>query len=69
MHQDHTTNEMEHDRERIARKAYELFEQRGGAAGHEVDDWLEAERLISEEMKRHKTRPNFVGRLSGRAKT
>ena len=32
--------------EDIARKAYELYTQRGGEPGRDVDDWLEAERLL-----------------------
>ena len=36
---------------RVATKAYELFEQRGGEHGHDVDDWLEAERLVVEELR------------------
>ena len=32
--------------EDIARRAYELYEQRGGAHGHDVDDWLQAEREL-----------------------
>jgi hypothetical protein len=32
--------------ERIAKRAYELAAQRGFRAGHEVDDWLQAEREI-----------------------
>ena len=27
----------------IARRAYELFEARGGRDGHDLDDWLRAE--------------------------
>jgi Protein of unknown function (DUF2934) len=30
----------------IARRAYELYEQRGGADGHDIDDWLLAEREL-----------------------
>ena len=30
-------------RDQIARRAYELFEARGCAHGHDVDDWLQAE--------------------------
>ena len=30
----------------IARRAYELYEQRGGAHGHDIDDWLLAEREL-----------------------
>lgn len=29
--------------EQIRIRAYELFEQRGRAEGHEVEDWLQAE--------------------------
>ncbi len=32
--------------ERIARRAYELYEQRGCHAGSELEDWLQAEREI-----------------------
>jgi len=31
----------------IARKAYDLYLLRGGQPGHEVADWLEAERLLA----------------------
>jgi DUF2934 family protein len=30
----------------IARRAYELYEQRGCAHGHDIDDWLQAERQL-----------------------
>jgi hypothetical protein len=32
--------------EEIARRAYELFEQRGAAHGQDWDDWLSAEREL-----------------------
>jgi hypothetical protein len=32
----------------IARRAYELFEQRGCGHGYDLDDWLTAERFIQE---------------------
>ena len=32
--------------DQIARRAYELFEQRGRQHGHDIDDWLQAERDI-----------------------
>jgi outer membrane protein TolC len=35
--------------ERIARRAYELYERRGGTGGHDLQDWLEAERQIDAE--------------------
>ena len=31
---------------RITQRAYELYEQRGGQAGSELEDWLQAEREI-----------------------
>ncbi len=36
---------------RVAEKAYELHERRGWEHGHVVDDWLEAERLVVEELR------------------
>jgi hypothetical protein len=38
-------------RERIALKAYELYEQRGHEGGRDMDDWLEAERIIMTEIR------------------
>jgi hypothetical protein len=37
-------------RERIAKKAYELYEQRGRQAERELQDWLKAEELVRKEM-------------------
>ena len=37
-------------RERIAKKAYELYEQRGRQAERDVEDWLNAEELVRKEM-------------------
>ena len=36
--------------ERINRRAYELYEFRGGDHGHDTDDWFEAERQIRAEV-------------------
>ena len=36
------------DRERVAERAYELYLARGGADGQDVDDWLCAERELSD---------------------
>lgn len=36
--------------QRIAEKAYELFEGRNRAHGHELEDWLEAERMVLAEL-------------------
>lgn len=37
-------------RERIAKKAYELYEQGGRQDGGELADWLKAEELVRKEM-------------------
>lgn len=36
-------------RERIARKAYELYEKRGWVHGLDTEDWFEAERVVMAE--------------------
>lgn len=43
--------EMERRMEEVRRRAYELFEQRGGETGHELDDWLAAECDICGELE------------------
>lgn len=36
--------------ERIAKKAYELYEQRGRGEGRSLEDWLKAEEMVMEEI-------------------
>lgn len=36
---------------RIARRAHEIYEARGGEHGKALDDWLEAERQIDAEIE------------------
>lgn len=38
--------------DRISRRAYELYEARGGVHGRSIDDWLQAEREIDSEVGR-----------------
>ncbi len=38
----------------IRRVANELYEKRGRKPGHEVDDWLEAERLVKKNQQWNK---------------
>jgi hypothetical protein len=33
--------------EEVADRAYEFFQRRGGAHGHDQDDWFEAERVLA----------------------
>jgi hypothetical protein len=35
----------------IAERAYEIFEQRGGNDGRDLDDWLEAEMQLTRERQ------------------
>jgi hypothetical protein len=37
--------------ERIARRAHEIYEARGGEHGKAIEDWLQAEREIDAEME------------------
>ena len=36
------------DRDRIAQRAYELYQARGGEDGRAMDDWLDAERELNQ---------------------
>ncbi len=40
-------NERENIEEAIQTRAYELYEERGREGGHELDDWLRAEKEVS----------------------
>ena len=42
----------ENIREKIARRAYEVYESRGCQEGHDLDDWLKAENEVRSEMQR-----------------
>ena len=39
------------NQDEIARRAYELCQARGGEPGHELEDWLQAEREINKHGK------------------
>lgn len=36
----------------VEKKAYELYQKRGGEHGRDREDWLEAEKLIEEELQK-----------------
>jgi outer membrane protein TolC len=40
------TREAAADHDRVARRAYELYEQRGRQGGRALEDWLNAERQL-----------------------
>jgi hypothetical protein len=57
----------------VARRAYDLFVSRGGQHGHDVEDWLEAERQLAgaETLSRIPRRIDTAGRsprTAGRAR-
>ena len=37
--------------EKIRKVAQGLYEKRGRTPGHELDDWLEAEKLVKRELR------------------
>jgi hypothetical protein len=41
--------------EQVSRRAYELWQQRGGKHGDDLSDWLQAEREINEWHHRRRT--------------
>jgi hypothetical protein len=41
-------------RDAIAKKAYEIYEERGREHGKDFEHWLEAEAIINAEMKKIK---------------
>ncbi|HET8761525.1 MAG TPA: DUF2934 domain-containing protein [Nitrospiria bacterium] len=49
-------------RQRIAERAYQLFQERGQVNGHDIDDWLQAERQIQAEQVKPIITPARAGR-------
>lgn len=46
---------------RVREKAYELFERRGRAHGHDQSDWFEAEQVVRQEFDGKPARPAHPG--------
>jgi hypothetical protein len=46
----------------IAEKAYELFQKRGQVHGHDLDDWVEAERHVMATLGTRTVSPEPAGR-------
>jgi hypothetical protein len=49
-----TTEATSELQEQIRHRAYELYEQRGGEDGRELDDWLQAEAEVAQSMAKAK---------------
>ena len=43
------TEKSPHTREEIELRAFQIFIERGGADGHDVDDWVQAEQELAEK--------------------
>lgn len=41
--------------EKIRRRAYDLYEQRGRRNGHELDDWLQAEAEVTGNKRKQRS--------------
>ena len=54
------TSEQSDFNHRVAQKAFELFERLGREPGRDVEHWLEAERLVKEDMCREKREAGCV---------
>ena len=55
----------------VARVAYELYLRRGREHGYDVEDWLEAERLLQEEFNRRASivrRPRVARRMEDKSR-
>ncbi len=48
---EHSHRESSPEPEEIARRAYQLYLERGGDPGRDFDDWLQAERELKERVQ------------------
>ena len=52
-------------RDKVALRAYEIYEDRGGQNGRDIDDWLQAETdVLAETRQQQETSPERI-RTSG----
>lgn len=57
-------------REKIAQRAYERYQQRGGSHGYDMQDWLAAEQELTEKPKpRAKRAPKTTRTTTTRSTT
>jgi len=49
-------------REEIELRAYQIFIERGGADGHDVDDWVQAEQELAEKYANSNRMAKAAGR-------
>jgi hypothetical protein len=56
-------NETHADTKTVAERAYQLFLARGGEHGHDLDDWVRAERELRQTRPTETTTPSMNNRL------
>ena len=44
-----STGKNDQDQDEVSRRAYELYQARGAEAGHDLEDWLQAEEEINRQ--------------------
>jgi 2-methylisocitrate lyase-like PEP mutase family enzyme len=49
-------------RDQVSRLAYQFYEERGRAEGHDLDDWLEAEQELARHLRARPARNAFAAR-------
>jgi len=52
--------------EEVARRAYELFLARGAGHGRDLDDWLQAERQLTEQAPNGRSKDTGAASRRGR---
>ncbi|MBI3996174.1 MAG: DUF2934 domain-containing protein [Candidatus Omnitrophica bacterium] len=55
-HRSKRTDEQPLDHGEVARVAYQLYEERGCAPGHALEDWLKAEAIVRRRRSERSTR-------------
>src|SRR2546421_10389889 len=60
------SEEMESISQKIRKRAHEIFRMRGGTPGHELDDWLQAERQLMwlPQTEMRETEKEFQARIN-----
>jgi DUF2934 family protein len=55
-------------RERVAQRAFQLYEGRGREDGHDVEDWLQAEQEVIRHLAAERGADSQAKQLLGKAK-
>lgn len=50
-------------RSEISRVAYEIYLEKGSEEGHDIENWLNAERIVLSRLESDKAREEQIGKL------